>query len=515
MKGKNVFFLVTILFICKHLNGYEIAIFHFPVAESHHEILQSLVDLIPSQNISIKIYTFEFDFQKFEKIYNNIDHIKFVRYGNYSQGEDFLKRFNKTSGPIQQLTIFLNFLSDLCESLMDLSEEIAYHKNHHFDLIITDMSFRCSYNFIKQIDAKNVIYLTPVPILPNCRISIETLSYLPYMTTPYTENLNFLERMSNLFQNLFVYYVDRYSLYTMNEINKKHNYSLLSSHCEEENGIYLIQMIPGYDYPMQLTQNMIPVGSLLSRKGDFSKTSVKIQGFYSEYTSICLIDLSKILKTDKVNFIKEIIMDLEEIGFIIILNNNISYFLEGLKLKNILIIKNKSEENFSFNDVLSNKKTKLFIMPAFQNLIYQAIYFEVNIIAIQFSLDQIQNVAKLNYRKIGYGILDDELNFSNLKPKILDCIFNSTFKKELNYYSKIAQNLNYEKIFNDVFNLSFTTGFEHLLPKRIYSLSFYEYYNLDVLLFIFLGMILILLIVYILIKRIISRVLSRNKIKTN
>jgi len=438
------------------MNGYEIAVFHFPVAESHHEILQSLVDLIPNHNISVKIYTFEFDFQKFEKIHSKSDQISFVRYGNYYQGEDFLKRFNKTSGPIEQLTLFLNFLSDLCENLMGLSEEIAYHKKHQFDLVITDMSFRCSYNFIKQINPKNVIYLTPVPILPNCRISLETLSYLPYITTPYTENLNFLERMSNLFQNLFVYYVDRYSLYAMNEINKRHNYTMLSSHCEEENGIFLI-----------------------------------------------------------VNFIKEIIMDLEEIGFIILLNNNISYFLEGLKLKNLLIIKNKFEENFDFNDVLSNKKTKLFIMPAFQNLIYQAIYFEVNIIAIQFSLDQIQNVAKVNYRKIGYGVLEDELNFSNIKSKIVNCVYNSPFKNELYYYSKIAQNLNYEKIFNDVFSLSFTTGFEHLLPKRIYSLSFYEYYNLDVLVFIFLMLLVMLLIVYILIKKILLKVINRNKIKTN
>ena len=510
----SLFFLM-ILHVFKSLN---VGIFHFPIAESHHEILQSLIDLIQNDdsNHSIVIYTTEYDYKKFLNLNKNTKYISYIRYGNYTQGTNFLENFNKTSSPIDQLSLFLNFLNELCENLLELNDEIAYRKNNPFDLIISDITFRCAYNFIKQIEAKNVVYLIPVPILPNCRISIETLSYLPYITTPYNEELTFVQRISNLFQHLFVYSIDRYSLNLMNKINSNKNYSILNSHCEEEHGLYLIQMIPGYDYSLPLTQNMIPVGSLLSDLGDFNKTSQSVKQFFDKFDSITLIDFSKSLKLTKMNVFKEIISVFNKIGFILVLNDNLSFHFENNKNKNLLIINDKYKENFIYNDILVNKKLKLFIFPAFQNLIYQAIYHEVNIIAIGISLDQVQNAAKINYRKIGYGIMnEDDLNFDDLKEKILDCIFNSTFNIKLNYYSKISKNYNYKQIFNEVLTLSNSIGFDHLLPKRIYSLKFLQYYNLDIIIILIGFIVFICVVIYFLVKKFLKQILLRYKIKQN
>ncbi|CAH1789803.1 unnamed protein product [Owenia fusiformis] len=158
------------------------------------------------------------------------------------------------------------------------------------------------------------------------------------------------------------------------------------------------------------------------------------------------------------------------------------------------------------NDLLGHPKTKLFITHCGVSSTYETIYHAVPVITIPIAVDQFKHSTQLTKRlKMGIELRMDhrEITNTSLVEAILSVLEDPKYKENAKIASRLIQkNINKPR---DVFLFWInyvieTNGAKHLVSKPLQDLSFFQYFMLDVLIFLAVILAVIVTIIFIIIR---------------
>ncbi|XP_005148672.2 UDP-glucuronosyltransferase 2A2 isoform X2 [Melopsittacus undulatus] len=139
------------------------------------------------------------------------------------------------------------------------------------------------------------------------------------------------------------------------------------------------------------------------------------------------------------------------------------------------------------NDLLGHPLTKAFITHGGTNGIYEAIYHGIPMVGIPMFADQHDNVAHMRAKGAAVVLDFSTLTTQDLVDALNTVINNSTYKENALRLSKIHHDQPLKPLDRAVFWVEFVMrhkGAKHLRPAA-HNLTWYQYYCLDVLAFLF------------------------------
>ncbi|XP_067413025.1 UDP-glucuronosyltransferase 2A2-like isoform X4 [Emydura macquarii macquarii] len=139
------------------------------------------------------------------------------------------------------------------------------------------------------------------------------------------------------------------------------------------------------------------------------------------------------------------------------------------------------------NDLLGHPKTKAFITHGGTNGIYEAIYHGIPMVGIPMFADQPDNIAHMRAKGMAVELDFNTMQAQDLIDALNTVINNSSYKENALRLSEIHHDQPMKPLDRAVFWIEFVMrhkGAKHLRPAA-HQLTWYQYYCLDVLAFLF------------------------------
>nr|CAD7426443.1 unnamed protein product [Timema monikensis] len=391
---------------------------------------------------------------------------------------------------------------------------LGYPDGKMFDLIISEAAYtECFMALIPKFGNPPVVLVSAVGIPPNVDRMTGTPvspSYIPDYRLPFSDHMDFWERMQNLltyFTNEFFYsyiYFPR-----MQEIANRHLGHEVTSLEELRRNISVIlsSTVNGFDTPRPLMPNVIPVGGMhLKPAGPLPKD---LKTFLDgAKNGAIFFALGSNLRSDQLEpKAQQALFD----AFSQLPQRILWKFeTEDIKGKpdNVMISKWLPQ-----SDVLGHPNVKLFISHCGWLSTQEAIYFGVPVVGIPFYLDQHNNLFRLKELGVGEGLSFTALTKDNVLKTINAVIQNTSYASNMKRLSAIFHDQPETPLERAVYWTEYVLrhgGAPHLRSVAV-DLPLYQYLLLDV------GLVLLLLLgtvsaALVLLLRLLRRVL-RNKSK--
>ncbi|KAK9745647.1 UDP-glucoronosyl and UDP-glucosyl transferase [Popillia japonica] len=377
-----------------------------------------------------------------------------------------------------------------------------------------------------------------------------SFSYYPIYCLRYTDQMNLLQRLRytdqmNLLQrakNWIMYLVDNYYKWTtLPRLQKlaqdRFGKDIAPIHdIEKRIQILLANYDPIMDYPIPLPPYIIPVGGLHTRRSTPLKDDLKKildnanQGVI--YFALGTIVHSSALPMEKKKMFLEAFSKLDEI---IVHSSALpmekkKMFLEAFsKLDEIVLWKYEGDDLvdvpknviirkfFAQNNILAHKNVKLFITHGGGLSTQETMYNGVPIVGIPFFYDQWNNVAKMEAKNLGKGLVLQTLTSNILHDTLREVLDNPTYTQDIKKLSKAFRSQKETPLERAVFWVEYVLEHKDLsyLNNRGRSMTWYERENLDIFGCFLLLLIVVPILAVKLVKLLVKRVLfkNRNKIK--
>lgn len=365
-----------------------------------------------------------------------------------------------------------------------LAQLINYPMDYTFDLIIIDyLASQYLYPIIDRFNRPPVIAVTPLLIhhtmSPNFGGHIYP-SYNSHYVTPYTNQLSFTERISNM---VFVYFDQFYrKFYFLKEcevMGRKYfgdAYVRPMEEYESNFSLLLSNHDPLVAYPLALPPNIISVAALHAHMGnklpkdlqhilDTSKEGVILFSFGTNVKSKLLRNELKRKIIEGLGRLKQTVIWKYE--------DDIS----GLP-KNIVTRKWLPQ-----NDMMEHPNLKLFITHGGALSTQEAMFHGVPIVGIPFFADQINNIRKMVSRDLGQQILISDLTSDILYDTVTEVLGNNKYSKACHRVSVLLKDKPQTSLDTAIYwierTLKYGTIEEFRLPTS--NMTLIEIYNLDIL----------------------------------
>nr|CAD7453224.1 unnamed protein product [Timema tahoe] len=351
---------------------------------------------------------------------------------------------------------------------------LGYPDGKMFDLIISEAAYtECFMALIPKFGNPPVVLVSAVGIPPNVDRMTGTPaspSYIPDYRLPFSDHMDFWERM----QNLITYFELRRNI-----------------------SVILSSTVNGFDTPRPLMPNVIPVGGMhLKPAGPLPENGVIFFALGSNLRSDQLEpEAQKALFEAFSELPQRILWKFET---------------EDIKGKpdNVMISKWLPQ-----SDVLGHPNVKLFISHCGWLSTQEAIYFGVPVVGIPFYLDQHNNLFRLKELGVGEGLSFSALTKDKVLKAINGVIQNTSYASNMKRLSAIFHDQPETPLERAVYWTEYVLrhgGAPHLRSVAV-DLPLYQYLLLDV------GLVLLLLLgavsaALVLLARLLWRVV-RNKSK--
>jgi glucuronosyltransferase len=301
---------------------------------------------------------------------------------------------------------------------------------------------------------------------------------LPAIGTPFTDDLSFFQRLQNTVFILGTKIMFGIFQGIQAQTFKKYGYSF-----DEDSGVVvsdammLIQYPPGFCFSISKPPNMVFL-NYITPKAAKELEDKNISNFLNKYEKNIYLSQGTIMKNINFAEITEIFEHFrkQKIGFVLSIKKEIAekhVFPSNVFLTNWV----------NQNDLLGDKRVKLFITHAGINSVLEAIYHQKPVIALGVSLDQVNTAGLVKARETGIVFTSiSQLTPQNLIPAIEKTLEeNNFYLKNTKKFSKILKNNEKAtEVFTYWMQYGFEIGYEHLLVKAYTSQSFIALNNLDV-----------------------------------
>ncbi|XP_069691983.1 UDP-glucosyltransferase 2-like isoform X2 [Periplaneta americana] len=371
-----------------------------------------------------------------------------------------------------------------------------------FDAIITDTSLNeCFYGFISKFGSPPVIGISSHGILPWTSTFMgtpENPSYMPHYLLPYSDRMNFIQRLYNFIVVNYVNFIYDYDvILTQEDIARKYFKEEVQPYwnLERNFSLFLANIVLGFDYSRPLSTNVIPVGGMhikttieplpkdLKHILDEAKDGFI---FFSLGTNLQFEQLPK----DKATTLLEAFASLPQR----ILLKGAPQEVAGITVPSNVILR----DWFPQNGVLAHPNIRIFVTHCGRLSVMEGIYRKVPIIGMPMILDQYANMRLLLERGVAVQLDYNSLTKEAVLSAIREVLTNHSYKENMEKLSAVFREQAESALDRAVFWTEYVIrhkGAPHLRPTST-ELYWYQYLLLDVILFLLVLVILSVMIMY-------------------
>ncbi|XP_067413023.1 UDP-glucuronosyltransferase 2C1-like isoform X2 [Emydura macquarii macquarii] len=385
----------------------------------------------------------------------------------------------------ESMAVFTEMSKQTCDSVVLNATLIAKLRQAKFDILISDPF---------SPGGELVAELLEIPFVYTFRFSdgntVERLcgglpappSYVPASTGGLTDRMSFMEKMTNLL--LYIYHdvfflnfwADEWNLYYSDVLGRPTTLCETMGKAE----MWLIRTYWDFEFPRPFLPNFEFVGGLHCQPAKPLPEEMEAFVQSSGEHGIVVFSLGSMIYnlTDEKS-------------------NMVAWALSQIPQKVLWRYKGKKPETLGANtriydwipqnDLLGHPKTKAFITHGGTNGIYEAIYHGIPMVGIPMFADQPDNIAHMRAKGMAVELDFNTMQAQDLIDALNTVINNSSYKENALRLSEIHHDQPMKPLDRAVFWIEFVMrhkGAKHLRPAA-HQLTWYQYYCLDVLAFLF------------------------------
>uniref|UniRef100_A0A0N5BSR6 glucuronosyltransferase n=1 Tax=Strongyloides papillosus TaxID=174720 RepID=A0A0N5BSR6_STREA len=519
------FILFFNLFLLPH--SYKILVVNPKIGYSHVNFFSQIADILTEAGHNVTVLAIDLDpTVKHPGAYKS----KVITYPttkevetNFLNMNDNRMLWNLSSSVLDQYKIIMNFINGIHKQSLrvfnddELAEQIRQEK---FDLGITETIHIYVLGMFKVWGIKTYVSGYSMPLADSYYKSFSMpfpASFIPTLTSPFSDKMTYYER----FQNLLTHYVGEIVFYFIhnkitlqNEFDNKYGNGFFDSkNAIGDSSFLVLNSNPFLDIPGPKTPKMIEVSGI----------GVKDPQPLNEYWNKILSLRNKTVLVSFGTFAKSINMpeDLKN-GLLKTMRKmkDITFIWKyeepedgtGKDIENLIISKWLPQ-----SDLLNDERLSLFVTHGGSGSIVELSFRGVPAVVIPIFGDQLRNSKLIMRQK--YGIVMDKFNLANpdILMKNIETILNDETYR--NNAKIVSRRLNKRPIGSKrllIEHIEFAAEFDRLdmLDLASHNMGVIEYYNLDIILPVFIGFFIFIYFIFIKTIKILGKLFA-FKVKTD
>ncbi|XP_023702334.1 UDP-glucuronosyltransferase 2B31 isoform X3 [Cryptotermes secundus] len=408
---------------------------------------------------------------------------------------------------IENSLIWFQWGQDACEfgiASKGAKKLMALQGKETFDVIIIDLGVEeCFLGFVPLFNNPPVIAITAYgsppwfnTIVGNPQILSFTSSYI----LPFTDHMTFLQRMVNfVLHNVIVYYRTFHHLPNMDNIAQKYfgNSAPLPSEIEKNISLVMVNTHFSVDFPRPLVPAMIPVGGMHIKPGKELPSDLK-NFLDNANNGAIFFSLGTNVRSDKMSAVKlKAFLDaFSELPQRVLWKWE-SDTLPG-QPKNVMLGKWLPQ-----NDILAHPNIHLFMSHAGMLSSQEAIYHGVPVVGIPFLADQFVNIVKLATHGLGVELVYDTLSKQTILDAVHTVLGNHSYRDNMKKLSAIYRDQQETPLQRAVFWTEYVLRHGGSSLRSVSAdLTWYQYFLIDVIAVLIIGISLIFVLLYLALRKI-------------
>ncbi|KAK9891158.1 hypothetical protein WA026_013475 [Henosepilachna vigintioctopunctata] len=400
---------------------------------------------------------------------------------------------------------FLNFVLGITKAHTELTlvhpeMERLLESGTKFDVIITDWFLNFAIFYFGKL-----LNCPVIPLASLGTLSVQNMltgnpdepSYIPILGLEFPIEMSFFQRTFNGIVHLYLQLIGRSNMRYHQDLIKKHfNDTMTDEEMSDTLALVLSNGHYSFESPRPYVPNIIPVGGfhieapkkLPRHLQDFLDSADRGAIFFSLGTNV----KSKFLPS---KVIQDILKVFSKLPYKFIFK----WEAEGIvnKPNNVLI-----QKWFPQNDILVHRNLKLFISHGGMLSTIEAMYHAVPVLGIPIYGDQRLNIPSAVKKGYALQLNLEDLNEETLYTYIEEIMTNPKYKEKVTQLSVLLKDQPLPPMDTAVFWVEHVIkhkGGSHLKNYGI-KLTWYQYYMIDVTLFIVFILLSILLLIYVFIR---------------
>ncbi|XP_072014288.1 UDP-glucuronosyltransferase 2A2-like [Amphiura filiformis] len=371
----------------------------------------------------------------------------------------------------------------ICEAMLSNITLMSELRRGKFDLMFADISCVCPVLIAQSLKLQFTTLTTMIipfwhaaphrsPVNP---------SYIPRLTTGYSNRMNFAQRLTNTLYSVIMTFAIISQDWNSDILKEKYGImpDISTYFSLGKSEIWFINSHFALDYPRPLVPNAVLVGGLTAKP---STPLIKdLEAFMQQSGSHGVVVFSlgsymDVMETKDAEMIADAFASLPQ---------NVICKKAGQTPANV-------PDNIKFvqwmpqNNILGHKQTRLFISHCGLNSVFEALYHAVPIVCIPIFADQLDVAARVVSNGIGLQLNLQTLTTADLQETIRTVLQNKRFQENMGRLSSIYRDeplMPAERVAYWMEYVVRHNGTSHLKSAAM-DLNFFQYYLLDVAAFL-------------------------------
>ncbi|KAM5192177.1 UDP-glucuronosyltransferase 3A1-like [Mantella aurantiaca] len=412
---------------------------------------------------------------------------------------------------------FMKELSYQCNMTLHQTEILSFLKEEHYDIALVEAFNPCTLLVSEKLGLPFIGFFPG--IMGNAiRVGMPSpLSYVPMFQTQLTDQMDFLGRLKNTLMFLGSLVVQKIIDSQLDGVIEEHfppesRPNIPDLYLKAELWLYNIDFT--LEFPRPLLPHVQYIGGLLAKP--VKPLSQELEDFISESedSGFIVVTLGSMLSSlPLVEFLKEMNGGFAKIQQKVIWRYQRSKWPQEVEIPpNVKIM-----DWVSQNDLLGHSKVRLLVTHGGMNSLLEAVYHGVPVLGIPLFGDQNENLSRVKARQMGTFILPEQLKAEHFANTIQHIIGNESYKTSAMKLRSIRRSQPFppdQQLVRWVEHIIQSGGGGHLHPYA-YKQPWYQYWLLDVILFLFISLTSAIYLTVISLRALFRKLCSPGKLKRN
>ncbi|XP_037543893.1 UDP-glucuronosyltransferase 2C1-like [Nematolebias whitei] len=398
------------------------------------------------------------------------------------EGASLLTLFKITKSYFSMVTKGHFLWCDAITQIFDNPEMVKSLKDSSFDLVLTDPGVGTGVVLAKYLK---------LPLVLNVRwitsgeghfvLAPSPFSYIPVPGSGLTDKMNFIQRVKNMLFHSIIWFQEKFLLGPIYDaICEKY----IEGGCDivsllQDADIWLFRSDFVFDFPRPTMPNIIYIGGFQCKPAQ--PLPAELEEFVQSAGEHGVIVMT--LGTFIHALPKEVAEEMASV--FATLPQKVIWRHKGerpVMLGNNTLMTDWMPQK----DLLGHSQVKLFIAHGGTNGVQEAIYYGVPVLGIPLFFDQYDNLIRLQERGSAKILKLADFNGQTFKESIEEVLYNDSYRQNMQKLSRLHRDQPMAPMDKAVFWVEYVMrnkGASHLRTEA-YTMPWYSYYSIDVVLFL-------------------------------
>ena len=300
----------------------------------------------------------------------------------------------------------------------------------------------------------------------------------PLAMSGKTDNIIFLDRLSNIPSMFIRSLIDNVQLYSSPTVDKLCNKVFHWGPLEGWEYPAIVRTVIGFEYPRTISPLTEYVGPILSKLNKPLPTDLSKWIQDKEDNSVIYISMGSIANTSH-DLVVALVNSTNSTTYAVVwsLNELHQHFVNDMKLASHKYFISSWTPQLT---LLQHKSISMAILHGGSNGVHEALYYGVPLIVIPQFSDQFDWAAMVEHSGVGLQIKCHQVSSQTIK-KSIQTIESGEYHKKAQKMSQIMKRAGGVDKAADLVEFYVNVGYDHLIPGPVkYKWSWIQYYNIDV-----------------------------------